>query len=107
MRILVAALGICCSLVGCATPSPAVSKSSVGNLEVNVRTADGKEAPNAELHVDGALIGNVSARLPVIHLKRGERTVRVECPGYKTYERRLRILGEPNHQVLNVILEKE
>lgn len=107
MRNSIILLGICLVLSGCVYPGPAVSKSSLGNLEINVKTQDGEYVKDADLLLDGVFVGNLSYRLPIIHAKRGERLVRVECPGFKPYERKITILGDPNHQVLNVVLEKE
>jgi hypothetical protein len=47
---------------------------------------------------------NVSSTMPVLHLKKGKHLVRVEMDGMKTYREAIEILGEPNHQVLNVML---
>jgi len=93
-------------LSGCLATGPAVSKGTMGNLEVSVMAPQGIDTRAARIHVDGVFVGNVSERLPVLYLKRGEHTVRVELEGTKTYEQVIDILGDPNHQVLNVILEK-
>jgi len=42
----------------------------------------------------------------VLYLKRGRHTVKVELEGAKSYEQVIAILGDPNHQVLNIVLEK-
>lgn len=94
-------------LSGCETTSPAISKSDVGNLEINITGTDQQQLPTAELYLDGVFVGNPSSRLPVIYVKRGERTIRVTCPGYKPYEKKITVLGDPNHQVLNILLLKE
>jgi hypothetical protein len=44
--------------------------------------------------------------VPVLYLKRGRHTVEVELEGAGKYEQTITILGEQNHQVLNIILEK-
>lgn len=102
---------ICCMLavlaVGCSSGGPVISKSQVGNLEINVYSTEERTIRQAELYLDGTFIGNVTDSMPVIHARRGERMVRIEAAGYKTYEKKITILGEPNHQVLNVFLEKE
>jgi len=103
----VALLGICLFLSGCVSSGPVISKSSLGNLEINVRTSDGQYVTNAELYLDGVFVGNLTTRLPVIHAKRGERLVRVQCSGFKPYEKTVTILGDPNHQVLNIVLKKD
>ena len=92
---------------GCVSTGPAISKSNLGNLEINVMSSDQQQHPNAELYLDAVFVGNLSSRLPVIHAKKGERTVRVVCTGYKSYEKKITVLGDPNNQVLNVIMEKE
>ena len=107
MRWFLSLAGICLVLSGCATSSPVVSKSRLGNLEINVHTADGESVTDADLYLDGLYVGNLTRGLPVIHAKRGDRLVRVECPGFKAYERVVTVLGDPNHQVLNVTLDKE
>ena len=107
MRNLIILLGICLVLSGCVSSGPAISKSRLGNLEINVRTADGQHVTNAELFLDGVFVGNLTHRLPVIHAKRGERLVRVQSAGFKPYEKKITVLGDPNHQVLNIVLEEE
>ena len=93
-------------LSGCVATSPAVSKSTSGNLEISVSAPQGIEVRAARVHVDGVFVGNVSERMPVLYLKRGRHTVRVELEGTKGYEQAIVILGDPNHQVLNITLEK-
>ena len=93
-------------LLGCAYPGPVISKSNMGNLEINVYGPEGT-SPHAELYLDGIFIGNLTRHMPVIYVKRGERVIRVEASGFKPYEKTITILGEPNHQVLNILLEKE
>ena len=93
-------------LSGCVATGPAVSKGAMGNLEVSVMAPQGMATRAAGIHVDGVFVGNVSERLPVLYLKRGKHTVRVELEGTRTYEQSIDILGDPNHQVLNVTLEK-
>src|SRR5437773_6909913 len=89
-------------LSGCVATGPAVSKSTSGNLEINVSAPQGMEVRAARVHVDGVFICNVSERMPVLYLKRGRHTVRVELEGTKSYEQVIAILGDPNHQVLNI-----
>ena len=94
------------ALCGCVSTGPAISKDSTGNLEINIVAPQDIPDELAKIYVDGHFIGNVSKRLPVLFLKRGLRTIRVELPGTKTYEQGIDILGDPNHQVLNIVLEK-
>ncbi len=98
-------LGLAVSLVGCYT-GPVVSKSAMGNLEINVYAAE-PEVDQAELYLDDLFIGNATRDMPVLHVKRGAHVIRVELPGYEAYERTITILGDPNHQALNVHLKKE
>ena len=93
-------------LSGCVATGPAISKGSMGNLEVSVTAPQGVDMRAARIYVDGVFVGNVSERLPVLYLKRGKHTVKVELAGSATYEQAIDILGDPNHQVLNVTLEK-
>ncbi|MHC4266102.1 MAG: PEGA domain-containing protein [Planctomycetota bacterium] len=100
-------VSICILLTsGCVYHGPAVSKSSTGNLEVNVLGKD-MVYNNAELYVDGNFIGNVTKHLPVLHIRRGQREIRIEVPGFKPYEKHIIILGQPNHQVINAFMEKD
>ncbi len=94
-------------LVGCVSESPAISKSAFGNLEISVYGP--KDAPmyHADIFVDGLFIGNANSTMPVLYLKTGERNVRVELAGYAPYDRKINVLGDPNHQVLNVFLKPE
>lgn len=98
---------LCCLLLGCAVGGPAASKSAMGNLELNVYGPDDASIGRAEVYVDGQLIGNASGLKPILFLRRGERRIRVEMPGFKPYEKAVAILGEPNQQVLNVYLERQ
>ncbi len=96
-----------CMLTGCVPTSSVISKSEVGNLQINVTFPKGISEGRADLYLDGLFIGNVSPDMPVIYARRGKRTVRVEAPGCETYERTLTILGDPNHQVINVYLTEK
>jgi hypothetical protein len=93
-------------LSGCASYDPAISKSSMGNLEVYVTAPEGVDARPASIYVDGIFVGNVSQDLPVLYLKRGQHLIKVELEGMKTCERTIEILGDPNHQFLDVPLVK-
>ena len=106
MRYLWALLVVMLLVSGCATFGPAVSKSNMGNLEINVYTPDMKPVYRASLYLDGAFIGNLSKTMPVLHARRGTRVVRIKCPGYQPYKKTITILGDPNHQVLYVVLTK-
>lgn len=92
-------------LCGCADLGPFVSKSNLGNLEVNITAPEGLDSQAARIYVDDVFIGNVSARMPILHLKNGKHVVKVELEGAGTYTEGLTILGDPNHQVLNVTLK--
>ena len=107
MKLSLITLSISAALLsGCVATGPAVSKGTAGNLEISVMALQGMDTRAARIHVDGVFVGNVSERLPVLYLKRGKHTVRVELEGTKSYEQVIEILGDPNHQVLNVTLEK-
>ena len=101
LTCVLAALALC----GCVS-GPALSKSTTGNLEINVVAPQDMSVSSARIFIDGVFIGNASQSRPVLFLKRGVRTIRVELAGTKTYEQSIDILGDPNHQVLNVTLEK-
>jgi hypothetical protein len=94
-------------LSGCVSTGPAISKSSMGNLEVYVTAPEGIDAHPARICIDGVFVGNVSRDLPVLYLKRGKHVIRVELANMQTYEQEIRILGDPNHQFLDVVLEKK
>ena len=94
-------------LCGCIASGPAISKGTMGNLEVSVTAPQGIDMRAARIYVDGVFVGNVSERLPVLYLKRGKHVVRVQHEGTKTYEQAIEILGDPNHQFLNVALEQK
>ena len=79
----------------------------MGNLDVYVTAPEGINVHPAKISVDGVFVGNVSQDLPVLYLKRGNHLVRVELAGMKTYEQQICILGDPNHQFLDVPLEKK
>jgi len=94
-------------LSGCIAAGPTVSKSDMGNLELNVYTLD-KDANGclSDVYVDTIFIGNISSNRPILNLREGEHNIRIEQKGHKIYEKKIFIAGEPNHQVLNVLLEK-
>lgn len=94
-------------LSGCISAGPAISKRSMGNLEVYVTAPQDVKVQSASIYVDGVFVGNVSRDLPVLYLKRGPHVISVQLAGMKTYEKRIDILGEPNHQFLDVSLEKQ
>lgn len=60
----------------------------------------------AQIYVDGIFVGEVSGSFTVLYLKRGKHVIRVELEGMKPFERGIAILGEPNHQILDVTLDK-
>jgi len=91
---------------GCVYHGPSVIKSNMGNLEINLAGTD-VVYHDAELYIDGKLIGNITKKLPTLHIQRGKREIRIEAPGFKPYEKHIIILGHPNHQVINAFLEKE
>lgn len=93
-------------IAGCAS-GPAVSKSREGNLEINIAGPGDTGFRQARIYVDDVFVGNPSPTLPVLHLRNGKRNIRVELEGFKTWQQSVHILGEPNHQVLNAILEKQ
>ncbi|MHC4623563.1 MAG: hypothetical protein ACYS4W_06640 [Planctomycetota bacterium] len=107
MKMGVVSLVLGLVLAGCGSVGPAVSKSNMGNLEINVYCPEGLDTRTADIYLDEVFIGNSTRELPVVHARRGARIVRVEAAGCMPYQRKITILGEPNHQVLNVYLEKE
>ena len=92
-------------LAGCVSPGPAMSKAELGSLEINVFGPQNASVRVADIYVDGLFIGNATAQRPILYIKRGERKVRVELAGYKPYERTIHLFGDPNHQVLNILME--
>lgn len=106
-RSIATVLALMFILAGCVTTGPAISKSKLGNLQINVVFPKDLVVPNADVYLDDVFIGNVSPDMPVIYAKRGDRAVRVEAPGCETYQRTITILGDPNHQVLNINLRKK
>ena len=92
---------------GCVgSTGPAISKSQMGNLGIYVHTPEEIDARRAEVYIDGLYIGGITRDMPVLYIKRGEHVVRIELPGFKSVEKRITVLGDPNHQVMNVFLEK-
>ena len=103
ITLLLAAIFLC----GCVSTGPAISKSTMGNLDVYVTAPEGVDVHPARICVDGVFVGNVSQDLPVLYLKRGKHVITVELAGMKTYQQEIDILGDPNHQFLDVALEKK
>ena len=93
-------------MCGCVDFSPFISKSNLGNLELNIAAPEGLDAHAARVYVDDIFIGNVSDRMPILHVRNGKHLVKVELEGAATYTEALTILGDPNHQVLNVTLKR-
>ena len=104
---IIALLFIATILSGCVSAGPAISKSTMGNLDIYVTAPEGVDIHPARVSVDGVFVGNVSSELPVLYLKRGKHVVTVALDGMKTYEQAITILGDPNHQFLDVTLEKK
>ena len=90
---------------GCMVSGPAVSKSTMGNVGVYVYAPEDVDVRRADIFLDGFYVGSATTTMPVLELKRGERVLRVELAGFKTVEKTLYVLGEPNHQVVNIFLE--
>ena len=67
---------------------------------------EGERVLSPSIYLDGHFIGCVSERKPVLFLKRGNHTIRLECPGYKPWQGDVCILGGDNMQYLRVLLEK-
>ena len=107
MRTLLIGIVLVVLAGGCIDGGPVISKSGMGNLEINVSAQDGADTALAEIYLDGIFIGNVTHNMPVLHAKFGQRVVEVKAQGFKPYKKTITILGEPNHQALNVLLEKE
>ena len=90
---------------GCVSSTPVVSKSSRGNLAINVAAPNGFDIKYTELYLDDHFIGNVSSQWPILYVKKGLRRIRATLKGCKTIEKNITILGEPNHQTLNLNFE--
>ena len=109
LRMLLALIVGAAFVPACASTEPFISKETHGNLEVAVEWVGGdrtEDRPPAELLVDGMLLGHVSARRPVLHLREGEHEIEVRAKGYAPWTTTIFIAGEPNHQYLRVILRK-
>ena len=104
-QIVVAVLLV--ALLGACVTSPAISKSSMGNCQIEVIVPEDLDVRRAQIYVDDVFIGNATDSLPVLLLRRGKHTIRAEMPGCRTVEVSVTILGEPNHQVINIFLERE
>jgi hypothetical protein len=94
-------------LAGCADFGPAISKTNLGNLEINITAPEGLDPRAARIYIDEVFVGNVSSRMPVLQLKKGKHVVKVELEEAETYIESITILGEPNHQVLNVAMKRK
>ena len=91
---------------GCASTGPSISKSKMGNLAIYVHTPEEIDPRRAEIYIDELYIGDITPKKPVLYIKRGEHVVRIQLPGLKPVEKRIVVLGDPNHQVMNVFLER-
>ena len=82
--------------------------STAGVLQLRVSAPSGVDVMPSRIYVDDALVSNVSHEyLPILHLRRGQRVLRAELDGMKTYQRRIEVLPEPNYQFVDVRLQKE
>jgi hypothetical protein len=79
-------------------------KTNQGNLKINILPSEGLDPRAARIYIDDIFIGTVSNRIPILHLKRGKHLIKVELDGAETYTESITILGDPNHQVLNVAM---
>jgi hypothetical protein len=79
----------------------------MGSLDVHVTVPEGIDPHQAEIRIDGRFVGNVSRDLPVLYLKRGTHIIRVDLRGMKPYQQDIDILGDPNHQFLEVTLARQ
>src|SRR6266498_1123475 len=84
------------TLCGCVDLGPAISKTNMGNLEINITVPEGVDSRGARIYVDDVFIGNVSSRMPILQLRRGKHTIKVELEDAETYTESITILGEPN-----------
>ena len=105
MRRSLPLLFLAATLAGCTCAGPAISKADMGNLQINVYGPKAVPVPPADIYVDDLFVGNATPEKPILYIKRGERRIRVELPGCTPYNRTITILGDPNHQVLNVLLK--
>ena len=93
--------------LGCVVSGPAVSKGNMGNVAIYVYAPDDVDVRRAEIYLEGHYIGNATTTMPVLELRRGERELRVQMEGFKTVNKTLYVLGEPNHQVVNIFLDPQ
>lgn len=83
------------------------TKSANGNFDLTVAPlAEGETQVYPRIYVDKKFIGNATPDKPVLYLKRGEHTIKVELDGYETWEEEVYLLGEPNMQMVHVQLKK-
>lgn len=71
--------------------------------EVSATVEVTSEPPGAEIFIDGNYDSSTPSR---VHLKVGEHTIKVIRPGFKLWERRVKIEAESS-KTFNAILEKE
>jgi hypothetical protein len=68
----------CLLLAGCVSTDSVISKSNIGNLEINLAGSGTQQYAQTELYLDGIFIGNLSSRLPVLHVKRGRHIMKLD-----------------------------
>jgi len=99
-------VGVSFALVLCSCVT-VPTKQAEGNFEISVSPlADGEKPLYPSVYVDKKFIGHATAHKPILYLRRGRHTVRVELEGYETWEKTIVLLGEPSQQVLHVQLKK-
>ena len=105
--LIIAGFTMLLILCGCADFGPAVSKTNLGNLEINITAPEGLDSRAARIYIDEVFVGNVSSRMPILQLKKGKHVVKVELEETEPYTESITILGDPNHQVLNVAMKRK
>ena len=82
-------------------------KGRRGNVEVKVQPLMCEDTPlHPRVFLDNRFIGNASKEKPILYLRRGTYTIRVELQGYEKWEEKVRVLGSPTMQIINVNLLK-
>jgi hypothetical protein len=83
------------------------TKQARGNFELTVEPVFEGETPlYPTVYVDRKFIGHATSYKPILYLRRGRHTIRVELDGYEPWEETITILGDPNQQVLHVKLRR-
>lgn len=82
-------------------------KHQSGNFELKIipELNNGDNPIYPKVYINKEFVGSATKEKPVLYLRKGTHTIRVEAQGFEIYEEKIKILGGPNMQSLIVSLK--